>query len=235
VLMAPDTIPEYDYPYLPGEELNPLLESSLHFRWVTMLCAVVRHTLSDIGSDALVTGNTPFAVSARLYTAPDLMVLPGMRGREFGLYRVGSDGPPPTACIEVRSPSNTDAIIARRLGAWLEVGVGEVYLIEPELETVQRVELIGGELRFSAAVGSHSPAMNLTFGVLNRRLVLCCPAGRPVGIDDDSYAWLADEQRRADRAELRSDRDAMRAAEAEARAVRAEAELAELRRRHDRP
>ena len=56
-----DEAPEYDYPHLPGEELDPLMESSLHSRWLGFLLTTVTSALAH--TDALVTGNTPFVPS----------------------------------------------------------------------------------------------------------------------------------------------------------------------------
>ncbi len=196
-------VPEVDYPHLPGEEHNPLMESSLHAQWVTMLVQSVHHSLA--GSGVLVTGNTPFVPSdGGPHTAPDLMVLPGLADANVGRYEVGRDGPPPVACVEVRSPSNTDAAIARRLGRWLQAGVGEVYLIDPARETVHRAVVVDGAVDFHDANGVHSPGLGITFAHIDGRLVLCCPGGRAVRPGDDPFGWLLAEQRRADQAELRS-------------------------------
>lgn len=99
-LDADDQAPEYDYPHLPGEQLDPLMESTVHSAWCMLLVQSARHTLAD--TDALVTGNTPFVPSgANYHTAPDLMVVPGMRGREFGSYVVDEHGAPPSVCVEL--------------------------------------------------------------------------------------------------------------------------------------
>jgi Uma2 family endonuclease len=245
---AEPQVPEVDYPHLPGEEHNPLMESTLHAAWCTMLIQAVRHTLA--GTGAMVTGNTPFVPNdGGPHTAPDLMVVPGLGDRNFGRYTVGVDGPPPSACIEVTSPSNTPAVLERRLRRWLVAGVDEVYQLDPERETVDRVWIgADGTLVRQDARGTHSTAMNLSFAVVEGRLALCCPGGRAVRLDDDPYGWLQSEQRRADEAESRADEAesradeaesraheaSRRAADAEARAAELEAEVARLRDERER-
>jgi Putative restriction endonuclease len=206
VSMSSSVIPEVDYPHLPGQEYNPLMESTLHASWTTMLINAVRHTLADVQSDALVTGNVPFVPNdGGAHTAPDLMVIPGMIGRQFRRYVVDVDGRPPSACVEVISPSSSKPQIDRRVGRWLACGVDEVYVLDPERETVNRVRLDKGVIVAEDARGAYSPAMNLTFAQVDGRLALCCPAGRTVRVEDDPFGWLAVEQRRADRAELAYD------------------------------
>lgn len=220
--------PEVDYPHLPGEEYDPLMESTLHAAWCTLLVQAVRHTLA--GTDAMVTGNTPFVpTDGGPHTAPDLMVVPGMAGQHFGRYEIGPDRPAPTVCLEILSPSNTAAVIERRVRRWLTSGVAEVYVLDPEREVVDRVWLDDGVLRRRDARGEHSPGLDLAFAVVDGRLALCCPGGRAVRLDDDPYGWLQSEQRRADEAEARADEAEARADEAEARAAELEAELRRLR------
>lgn len=209
------------------------MESTLHAMWCALLIQSVRHTLADAG--ALVTGNTPFVpADGGPHTAPDLMVLPGLAGRQFGRYEVGRDGPPPSVCIEVQSPSNSNAAIARRLRRWLDAGVGEVYLIDPERDTLHRFVVVDGELHRREALGDYSPGLNLSFALVDRELALCCPGGRAVRLNDDPFGWLLDEQRRADEANTRADEANIRADEANTRAdeanTRATALEAELRR-----
>lgn len=199
-----DDAPEYDYPHLPGEELDPLMESTVHAAWCTLLIHAARHTLAD--SDALVTGNTPFVPAGTKYhTAPDLMVLPGMKGREFGRYVVADHGVPPSVCVEVVSPSNTWRHLERRYRRWLEAGVPEVYALHPEQQSVHRIRLVEGEIVRSDALGIHSPGMQMTFTRLGDRLALCCPGGRAVTLEDDPFGWLAHERQRADVAISRAD------------------------------
>ncbi len=213
-------VPEVDYPHLPGQEHNPLMESSLHAQWVSMLVQSVHH--STAGSGCLVTGNTPFVpADGGPHTAPDLMVLPGMAGQQVSRYEVGRDGPPPTVCVEVRSPSNSQVTIDRRLGRWLRAGVTEVYLIDPAREAVFQATLVDGAIEYHDALGHHSAGLGLTFGQVSGRLVLCCPGGRAVRPGDDPFGWLLAEQQRADQAELRS-----LAAMDEAAAARDEAAVA---------
>ncbi len=228
-LVRMDTdVPEVDYLHLPGEEHNPLMESSLHAQWVTMLVQSVHHSLADSG--CLVTGNTPFVpADGGPHTAPDLMVLAGLAGTNVGRYEVGRDGPPPLACVEVRSPSNSDAAIERRLGRWLRAGVGEVYLIDPLREAVYQAVEVDGGVEFRDANGVHSAGLGITFAHIDGHLVLCCPGGRAVRPGDDPFGWLLDEQRRADQAELRFLAAADDAAAARDEAAAARDEVALLR------
>jgi hypothetical protein len=220
-------VPEVDYPHLPGEPHNPLMESSLHAKWCTLLIQAVRHTLA--GTDALVTGNTPFVPpDGGPHTAPDLMVVPGVGGREFGRYEVGRDGPPPSVCVEIVSPSATRAQLDRRARRWLDSGTAEVYILDPARESIERAAVVAGALIRRDALGTHSAGLALTFGVVDGHLALCCPGGRAVTLAGDPFAWLLDEQHRADAAESRADAAESRADAAQSRAEELAARVAEL-------
>ena len=55
----PTASPGVDYAHLPGEEQNPLMESTAHVDWGLVLLNAARHVLAD--TDNLVTGNVAFA------------------------------------------------------------------------------------------------------------------------------------------------------------------------------
>jgi hypothetical protein len=217
--------PEYDYEYLPGEEQNPIMESTLHAQWSTILVESARHTLA--GTDALVTNNVPFVLDdINVHTAADLMVIPGAAGRQFTRYVPGVDGPPPTVCVEVLSKSNSRSQIERRCTRWLRAGVAEVYVIDPYRESVVRIELIDDRYVETSALGVRSPGLALTFIEAGGHLALCCPAGKVVRPGDDPFGWLVEEQERSFAARV-----ALAEAEAQRDAVTAERDelLARLR------
>jgi Uma2 family endonuclease len=231
--------PNVDYAHLPGEENNPLMESTAHVDWGLVLLNSARHTLAN--TDHLVTGNVPFApADGEPHTAPDVMVIPGAAGRSFGRYEPGPDEPLPSVCIEILSPSNTKADIKRRCSRLLRLGVGEVYVLDPIRDSVVRVEQSNEGLTETSAIGVPSPGLGLTFAMAGRHLAVCCPGGRMVRPGDDPFGWLVEETRRADAAELRSDEltqqliDQLaqaheRANEAEQRVEQAEREIAAAR------
>jgi exonuclease VII small subunit len=196
--------PTVDYAHLPGEEENPLMESTLHVDWGLVLLNSARHTLS--GTNDLVTGNVPFAPDdGGPQTAPDIMVIPGAAGTDFGRYEPGPDRPIPTACVEILSPSNRRSEINRRVSRLLRLGVAEVYVLDPVRETVVRVTEHDGSLIETSAVGTYSPALRLSFATTDGRLAVCCPGGRMVRPGDDPFGWLVEEMRRADTALSRAD------------------------------
>jgi Putative restriction endonuclease len=229
--------PPVDYAHLPGEEQNPLMESSLHAQWVMTLVNAASATL--VNTDDLVTGNVPFDPGdGGPHLAPDLMVIPGAAGQDFTLYRVDDDHPLPTVCIEVTSRSNTRKHLDRRGRRMLEAGVSELYELHPRKGTIDRVELVDGELRLSNAVGTRSSGLQLSFARVDGELALCCPGGRMMRSGDRPLQWVAEEMRRADLAETklddavaRADEAVARARDAELRSAALEAELAELRKR----
>jgi Uma2 family endonuclease len=223
-LDSPDEAYEYDYPHLPGEELDPLMESTLHSAWCTLLVQSAQHTMS--GTGALVTGNTPFVPSGTKYhSAPDLMVLPDMAGREFGRYMVDEHGVVPSVCVEVVSPSNSWPTLERRYRRWLESGVAEVYALHPERDTVDRLPLVDGDLVRTDALGQYSEGMKMAFVRTDGHLGLCCPGGRTVSLRSDPYEWLLQEQRRADDAEAATETLQAELAAAKARIAALEVEL----------
>lgn len=179
--------PAVDYAHLPGEEANPLMESTAHVDWGLVLLNAARHTLA--GTDHLVTGNVAFAPGdGGPHTAPDVMVIPQARGRTFGRYEPGPGDAVPSVCVEIVSPSNTRAEIARRCLRLLRLGVPEVYVLNPEHETVMRIERHGDDLVEIPAIGDFSQGLGLTFAMVGDHLAVCCPAGRVVRPGDDPFA-----------------------------------------------
>jgi hypothetical protein len=222
--------PSVDYAHLPGEEQNPIMESSLHAQWVVALISAAGTTLADSGH--LVTGNVPFAPGdGGPNLAPDLMVIPGGAGQQFTLYRVDDDNPAPTVCIEVISKSNTRKRLDDRAHRMLAAGVQELYELHPHRDTIERIEVVDGELRHVDAIGTRSAGLALTFARVDGLLGLCCPAGRVVRAGDQPLSWLAEEMRRADLANSRATEADSRAFEADSRAFEADgrAALAEQR------
>ncbi len=218
----PVNTPSVDYAHLPGEEQNPLMESTLHVDWSIVLLNAARHTLAD--TDHLVTGNVPAILGDGMpHTAPDVMVIPHARGRDFGRYVVGVDGPVPVACVEIVSPSNTKAQIRGRCQRMLEAGVSEVYVLDPIRESVVKAVTSDDGILEHSALGTYSSGLALTFTRSEGHLAVCCPAGRTVRPGDDPFGWLASEMNRADAAELRLDtaRTELEAAMARIRALEA--------------
>ena len=203
------------------------MESTLHVDWGLVLLNAARHTRAS--SDDLVTGNVAFAPDdGQPHSAPDVMVLPGQKGNSFGRYEPGPDGPMPSVCVEILSPSNTAELIERRIRRLLGLGVGEVYVLDPRRDTIVQVTLHEGRLIESTAIGSYSKALSLSFVRVGGHLAVCCPAGRIVRPGDDPFGWLVEETARADAAEAKVDAAEAKIDAAETRATVAEAELARL-------
>ncbi len=229
--------PAVDYAHLPGEEGNPLMESTLHVDWGLVLLNAARHTLAGTGH--LVTGNVAFAPNdTKPHTAPDVMVIPGAAGSEFGRYEPGATDPLPSVCVEILSPSNTRRAISERADRLLGLGIAEVYVLDPRRETIVRVERRNGVLVETSAVGTYSPGLALSFALSDGHLAVCCPAGRIVRPGDDPFGWLVEETLRADlaeaeldatQAELDATQAELDATQAELDATQAELKLARTR------
>ena len=219
------------YEHLPGEEENPLMESTLHVKWGHLLLGAVGHVLA--GTDALVTGNVrwdPDDGHARV--APDLMVIPGWAGRDFGAFEPGETGPTPSVCVEILSPSNRGPKFEARLHRMLALGVPEVYVVDPIGNKVSRAAHDPhGALVHHDALGVASAGLGITFGLTGTGLVVCCPAGRVVSPGDDPYGWIVEAETRARAAEERASTAEERASSAEERASTAERQLAAVRKR----
>jgi Uma2 family endonuclease len=225
--------PTVDYAHLPGEEQNPLMESTLHVDWGLVLLNSARHTLAN--TNHLVTGNVAFAPNdGQPHTAPDIMVIPGAAGREFGRYEPGPNDPLPTVCVEILSPSNTRADIGRRCERLLRLGVPEVYILDPIRDTIVRIEQSDDGLVEQSAIGQSSVGLALTFATVDGHLAVCCPAGRVVRPGDDPFGWLVDEQHRADSAEAETDRAKAETDRAKAEAEGLRRQVAELQAELDR-
>jgi hypothetical protein len=224
------TTPAVDYLHLPGEEGNPLMESTDHAHWIALLMQALGHHLRPSG--ALVVGNVPFAPDDGLpHCAPDIMVIPGMADSSFGRYEPRGSDPLPSACIEVRSPSNSRATIERRNSRLLRLGIAEVYALDPKRETIVRARFDdSGAYVEDDAVGTVSTAMQVSFARVDGHLAICCPSGRLLTRGSDPLEWYEEEVRRADaqaaRADELADRADTEAARADTEAARADTEAA---------
>ena len=190
-----------DYSFLPGEEHNPLMKSTVHVDWCYLLVTAARHALA--GTDHLVTGNVVFAPDdGGPDTAPDLMVIPGLRGTDFERYEPGPRDPMPSVCVTIRAAFDIEAEVTERCRRLLRLGIGEVYTIDLINDRINRIELDGngGSLIESDAIGRRSEALRLNFARVDGRLGVMLPAGRVVFPGDNPFTLLVEARARADAA-----------------------------------
>jgi Uma2 family endonuclease len=217
-----------DYPHI--DEDNPLSESLGHWNWGTLIANSARDGLA--GRDVTVMGNVLLRGEPDApRVAPDVMVVPVVLPAGQRSYRPGVDGPPPLACVEVLSVSNTPGDIERRGRRMIALGCPEVYVVDIDgMHVEQLVVDPDGSARRVDVMGRALPGLGLAFARDEHGgLAVCCPGGRLATPELNPWSELRDETARADRADRRADDQARRADDQARRADEAEREVAALR------
>jgi hypothetical protein len=204
-----------DYPHI--DENNPVSESPDHWAWGSFIGSAVGDGLA--GRNVAVMGNVILHTGdGQPRVAPDVLVVPGPLRPKLLSYRPGVDGPPPIACVEILSRSNTQADIERRGRRMLAVGAGEVYVVDIERAEVTQLVERDGDLVQVDVLGRHLPGLGFMFvREEGGSLALCCPGGKLRRVDDNPWLAVRAEQHRADVEQRRAD-----AAGREAEELRAE-------------
>jgi Uma2 family endonuclease len=135
VLPLPDVV------YPESDDL-PMAEHPLQEQWIVRLGAGLRYLLGGNPQAYVAVDNFWYPVEGqnKICTAPDVYVVLGRPARLFvdgrpqirGCYKQWlEDGVAPQVVFEVRSPSNTDAILEEKRQFYERYGVEEYYLIDP--------------------------------------------------------------------------------------------------------
>jgi hypothetical protein len=211
-----------DYPHI--DENNPVSESPDHWAWGSFIGSAVGDGLAE--RNVAVMGNVILHTGeGQPRVAPDVMVVPGPLRPGLLSYRPGVDGPPPIACVEILSRSNTQADIERRGRRMLAAGAGEVYVVDIELAEVTELIERDGDLVQVDVLGRHLPGLGFMFvREEGGSLALCCPGGQLRRVHDNPWLAVRAEQHRGNAEQQRADAEQQRAdaAEREAEALRAE-------------
>ena len=191
--------------FYPESDGKPMSDNTLQAYWIIHLFTNLDDLLPDfVAADLMwypVQGNN------RLFLAPDVMVALGRPKGHRGSYQVWREADiQPQVAFEIRSPSNSDAEMARKLADYDRYGVQEYYNYDPDpahnlLEVFIRRD---GALRPVPVVGSFdSPLLGIRFLLRTPTLQLLHPDGSP-------FTSRNEERIRANAAQERAERLAAR-------------------------
>ncbi|MBD2021982.1 DUF874 family protein [Leptolyngbya sp. FACHB-36] len=119
----------------PESDGKPMADNTKQFRWIV----VIQQNLDWLFAHdpaVFVAGDLlwyPVEGNRNICTAPDIMVAFGRPKGDRGSYKQWEEGNlPPQVVFEIRSPSNTDAEMSRKLLFYDRYGVDEYYLYDPD-------------------------------------------------------------------------------------------------------
>jgi Uma2 family endonuclease len=221
--------PEIVYPDCDDQ---PMAEHSLQELWITRIAAGVRSLIHERDDAFAAVDNFWYPVKGfpEIAVAPDVYVVFGRPKRILvdgllvlrGSYQQWlEDDIPPQVVFEIRSPSNSDPKLEKKLIFYEEHGAEEYYLIDPFRNRFHAWRRSGRQLQpIDTGRPVTSPRLGIHFIAGPDELRILHPDGRPFR-DPPEIQQSEDEARRLAEAEHRRAEAEHRRAEAEHR--RAEA------------
>ena len=136
---------EDDGVHYPDSDGQPMADNTLQFNWIAKLKENLNYRLADfVGGDLLwypVQGNPT------IRRAPDVLVAQGRPKGYRGSYRQWlEEGIAPQVVFEVLSPGNTAKEMLEKLEFYEHYGVQEVYVIDPDANTVRGWRIVDQRL-----------------------------------------------------------------------------------------
>ena len=225
-------VDEVVYPESDGQ---PMAENTKQYKWIVLLAENLDAALPDFVAGDLLW--YPVAGRPEISMAPDVLVAVGRpKGHRGSYLQFREDDVPPTVVIEVLSPSNSMAEMARKAAFCSAHGVKEFWVIDPESE--DGWALFRGVDEFVSIpdlVGWTSPTLGVSFGREGDELVVYHRDGsRFLRFDElkaraeSEKARAESEKARAESEKARAESEKARADEATERARRLAAKLAAL-------
>lgn len=218
-------VDEVVYPESDGQ---PMAENTKQYKWIVLLAENLDATLPDFVAGDLLW--YPVAGRPEISMAPDVLVALGRPKGHRGSYLQFREGDvPPTVVIEVLSPSNSMAEMARKAAFCSAHGVKEFWVIDPESEDGWALFRGGDEfVSIPDLVGWTSPTLGVSFGREGDELVVYHRDGSRFVSFDELKAKAEAEEVRAEAEKARAEAEKARADEATERARRLAERLAAL-------
>ena len=196
-------VDEVVYPESDGQ---PMAENTKQYKWIVLLAENLDAALPDFVAGDLLW--YPVAGRPEISMAPDVLVAVGRpKGHRGSYLQFREDDVPPTVVIEVLSPSNSMAEMARKAAFCSAHGVKEFWVIDPESE--DGWALFRGVDEFVSIpdlVGWTSPTLGVSFGREGDELVVYHRDGSRFLRFDELKARAESEKARADEATERARR-----------------------------
>lgn len=207
MIPIPHIDPEVEYPESDGK---PMADNTEQYQWLVKIKENLEIWYANI-PDVFIAGDLFwYPVRNRKITgpnAPDVMVVFGRPKGKRGSYRQWEeDDIPPQVVFEIRSPSNTEDEMERKLKFYQKYGVEEYYLYDPATNQLEGWLREGERLRTIPQIdGWVSPRMGIRFELKETELEIYRPDGRrfltSVELEqraEDALRQLEQERRRAE-------------------------------------
>lgn len=169
--------------YYPESDGKPLGENTLQFDYIVL----IKENLEILYRNSLnvfVAGDLfwyPVQRDARIYTAPDVMVVFGRPKGKRGSYKQWEeDGIAPQIAFEIISPSNSDSELDTKRKFYQLYGVQEYYEYGPEKGILRGWQRQNDQLvSISSMQNWVSPLLGIRFELQDSVLKLYDPNGQP--------------------------------------------------------
>ena len=202
--------------FYPESDGKPMADNTQQFRWIVLIQQNLQAWYAN-DPQIFVAGDLlwyPVEGDNKTCQAPDAMVILGRPKGDRGSYQQWKEGGiAPQVVFEIRSPSNSQTELDRKLMFYDRYGVEEYYLYDPDRNDLSGWLRRGDRLAAIEQIADWiSPCLKIRFHHAET-LHLYCPDGVP-------FTTLEAEQERADRERQRADQECQRAEQAE-RSLRA--------------
>ena len=195
-LQSPQTS-EIIYPESDGQ---PMGENTTQFRWITIIVYNLAWLFTD-DPMVFIAGDLfwyPVEGHTEIFQAPDVLVVFGRPKGDRGSYvQHREEDIPPQVVFEIRSPSNTQTEMDKKLVFYDNYGVEEYYLYDPQKNDLSGWLRCDGKLNVIEQMnGWRSPRLNIRFDLSGEELQLYRPDGTPfLSYEDVQQRLVQVEQR----------------------------------------
>jgi Uma2 family endonuclease len=205
---------EIEYPESDGKRMS---DNTLQAFWIILLYT----NLDAIFPDFVAADLLWYPVRNRKKSlAPDVMVALGRpKGYRGSYFPWNEDNIQPQVVFEIRSPSNTNAEMAKKRADYERYGVEEYYHYDPHRNVFEVFLRQGQALKKMPVVGSFdSPLLKIRFLLKPDGLKVLDPTGQPFRVLEEERQRAEEEYQRAEEQQQRAEEEHQRAEEERQRA-----------------
>ena len=199
--------PDIIYPESDGE---PMADNTKQFDWIVKIKENIE-SLYASNLDVFVAGNLlwyPIEGANNIKCAPDVMVAIGRpKGYRSSYMQWEEEGITPQVVFEIWSPSNTHAQLIEKFLFYLDYGVKEYYLYDPDQNELSGWQREGERLTpIKELDGWVSPQLKIKFELKPETIEIYHPDGTPF----HTYTEVSEENKQLKEQRQRADRLAAR-------------------------
>jgi Uma2 family endonuclease len=228
----PISVPSPTEVIYPESDGQPMADNTKQFRWILVIEQNVNWLLAE-DPNVFVAGDLlwyPVEGRVDLATAPDVMVVFGRPKGDRGPYKQWEEGNlAPQVVFEIRSPSNRDREMQRKLLFYERYGIEEYYIYDPETNGLEGWLRETDGLEVIAEMAEWvSPRLGIRFDLSGEEMRIIDPAGMPFRSFDEIQLLLSQERQRAEQERQRAEQERQRAEDLAARLARYREQFGEL-------